>query len=86
MDDSFSRMLAANNLSVFLGRRLRGIDLWLGIPASDPYFGAARLNAGLAYLKLGESEKGMELLETARNAGIPSHIVDALLEQNRVGR
>lgn len=85
-NDSLSRMLAANNLSVFLGRRHRGIDLWMSIPPSDPYFASARLNAGLAYLKLGEDERGLELLEVAKSAGVPADIVDRLLEQNRVGR
>lgn len=84
IDDSLSVMTAANNLSTFLNRRRRGIELWLSIPAGDPYYAGARLNAGLALIKLGEQEKGLEQFEAARRAGVPDATIDRLLRQNRI--
>lgn len=86
VDDSLSVMLAANNLATYLHRRRQGIDLWLSIPPGDPYFAGARLNAGLAYFKLGENRKGLQQFELAREAGVPEETINGLLRQNRIAK
>jgi hypothetical protein len=84
IDDSLSKMLAANHLAFFLDRRQRGVDLWRSIPPHDPAYSGARLNAAIALFKLGKSEQAKQELELARQAGVPEATIQGFLMQNRL--
>jgi len=84
VNDSRSKMHAANHLSFFLGRRQRGIELWKSVPEQDPYFAAARLNSAIALSKLNRPDEAAADFELARKAGIPESTIQRLKRQNRL--